>query len=163
MIAEHLPVAVQRGLLSASSEINAENATRYRESYAKMLAFTARMHAAGIPLLAGTDTWSGVGLHRELELYVQAGIAPLQVLKIATWNGAKYTQTLDRRGSIERGKLADLVLVEGDPSVNISDIRKTSLVLKGGVAYSPAQVYEALGIRPFVPAATINSVPPKRP
>ena len=60
-------------------------------------------------------------LHRELELYVLAGIPPLQVLRIATWNGAKYTQTLDRRGSIERGKLADLVLVEGDPSVNIAD------------------------------------------
>jgi hypothetical protein len=44
-----------------------------------------------------------------------------------------------------------------------SDIRKTSLVLKGGAAYSPAQVYEALGIRPFVPAATINGVPPKQP
>ena len=163
MIAGNLPVTVQRGMLSASSEISDENATRYRESWAKMLAYTARMFAAGVPLLAGTDTWAGFGLHRELELYVQAGIPALQVLRIATWNGAKYTQTLDRRGSIERGKLADLVLVEGDPSANISDMRKTSLVLKGGVAYAPAQVYEALGIRPFVPAASIVSVPIKQP
>jgi hypothetical protein len=162
MIAEHMPVAVQRWLLSASSEINDENAVRYRESYAKMLAYVGRMHAAGVPLLAGTDTWTGFGLHRELELYVMAGIAPLQVLRIATWNGAKYTQTLDSRGSIQRGKLADLVLIEGDPSTNISDIRKTSLVIKGDVAYAPAQVYEAIGIRPFVPAATIVGVPPKR-
>lgn len=57
----------------------------------------------------------------------------------------------------ERGKLADLVLIDGDPSTNISDIRKISLVLKGGVAYVPAQIYEAVGIRPFVPAATILS------
>ena len=163
MLSEHMPVAAQRWLLSASSEINDENAVRYRESYAKMLAYVGRMYAAGVPLLAGTDTWAGFGLHRELELYVLAGIPPLQALRIATWNGAKYTQTLDRRGSIERGKLADLVLVEGDPSVNISDIRKTSLVLKGGVAYAPAQVYEALGIRPFVPAAAVVSVPPEQP
>jgi len=57
-------------------------------------------------------------------------------------------QTLDRRGSIERGNLADLELVEGDPSVNISDISNTSLVLKGGVARSPAKVYEAMNILP---------------
>jgi imidazolonepropionase-like amidohydrolase len=163
MIAAHMPVAVQRGLLSASSEINEENALRYNESFAKMLAYVGRMHAAGVPLLAGTDTWAGFGLHRELELYVLAGIPPLQALRIATWNGAKYTRTLDMRGSIERGKLADLVLVEGDPSVDISDIRKTSLVLNGGVAYAPAQVYEALGIRPFVPAATIVSASPRQP
>jgi hypothetical protein len=163
MLAGHMPVAVQRGLLSASSEINDENALRYGESYAKMLAYVGRLHAAGVPLVAGTDTWAGFGLHRELELYVRAGIPPLQVLRIATWNGARYTQTLDQRGSIERGKLADLMLVEGDPSVNISDIRKVSLVLKGGTAYAPAQVYEALGIRPFVPAATIVGVPPRQP
>jgi imidazolonepropionase-like amidohydrolase len=87
----------------------------------------------------------------------------LQALRIATWNGAKYTQSLDQRGSIERGKLADLVLVDGDPSTNISDIRKISLVLKGGIAYSPAQIYEALGIRPFVPAAAILTPAPQKP
>jgi hypothetical protein len=161
--AEHLPVAVQRGLLSASSEINDENAVRYKESYAKMRAYAGRMFIAGVPLLAGTDTWAGFGLHRELELYVLAGIPPLQTLKIATWIGAKYTQTLDRRGSIERGKLADLVLVEGDPSANISDIRKTSLVLKGGVAYSPAQVYEALASGPSYPRPRLLAYRPSSP
>ena len=155
MIAEHMPVAVRRWLLSAQSEINDGNAARYAASYAKMLAYVGRMHATGVALVAGTDTWAGFGLHRELELYVKAGITPLQVLKIATWNGAMYTQTLDQRGSIERGKLADLVLVEGDPSTNISDIRRTRLVLKGGVAYAPERIYVELGIRPFVPAATI--------
>lgn len=159
MIAAHLPVAVQRGLLSASSEIDDDNAGRYRESWARMLGYAGRMYTAGVPLVAGTDTWAGFGLHRELELYVAAGIPPLQTLRIATWNGAKYTQTLEQRGSIERGKLADLVLVDGDPSVDISDIRKASLVIKGGTAYAPAQIFEALGVRPFVPAAAIESRP----
>ena len=121
------------------------------------------MFAAGVPIVAGTDTYAGFGLHRELELYVLAGIPPLQVLRIATWNGAKYTQTLAQRGSIERGKLADVVLVDGDPSTNISDIRRISLVLKGGVAYAPAQIYEAVGIRPFVPAATLVTPAPRKP
>lgn len=161
MIATHMPAAVQRWMLSASSEISDTNAARYQASYARMLAYVGRMHAAGVALVAGTDTWAGFGLHRELELYVKAGIPPLQVLKIATWNGAKFTQTLDQRGSIERGKLADLVLVEGDPSIDISAVRKTSLVLKGGVAYAPAQVYEALGIRPFSNAAPIVTVAPR--
>ncbi|HRI18190.1 MAG TPA: amidohydrolase family protein, partial [Burkholderiaceae bacterium] len=123
------------------------------------MGYAGRMFAAGVPIVAGTDTWAGFGLHRELELYVAAGIPPLHTLRIATWNGAKYTQTLDQRGSIERGKLADLVLLDGDPSVDISDIRKASLVIKGGTAYAPAQIFEALGVRPFVPAAPIVSSP----
>ena len=79
------------------------------------------------------------------------------MLSIATWNGAKYTQTLEQRGSIERGKLADLVLVDGDPSIDITAIRRIGLVLKGGVAYAPERIYESLGIRPFVPAARIDT------
>jgi imidazolonepropionase-like amidohydrolase len=157
MLAEHMPVAVRRWLRSAQSEINDGNAARYAASFAKMLAYVGRMHAAGVALVAGTDTWAGFGLHRELELYVQAGIPPLQVLSIATWNGAKYTQTLEQRGSIERGKLADLVLVDGDPSIDITAIRRIGLVLKGGVAYAPERIYESLGIRPFVPAASIDT------
>jgi hypothetical protein len=163
MIADHLPVLVQRGLLSAESDISDENEARYKAAFATMLGYVGRMHRAGVPLLAGTDSWPGFAQQRELELYVAAGIPPLQVLKIATWNGAKYTQTLATRGSIERGKLADLVLVDGDPSRNMADLRKASLVLKGGVAYAPAQVFEVLGVRPFVPAAPIVKPPPAQP
>ena len=160
MIANHLPVVVQRSLLSAQSEINDENAARYRESFAKMLAFVGRMYAAGVPLVAGTDDFPGFALHRELELLVQAGIKATEVLRIATWNGALYTKTLNDRGSIERGKLADLVLIDGDPAKAISDIRKASLVIKGGIAYEPASIYKALDIRPFTSSASIQSAAP---
>ena len=71
MLAEHMPVAVRRWLRSAQSEINDGNAARYAASFAKMLAYVGRMHAAGVALVAGTDTWAGFGLHRELELYVR--------------------------------------------------------------------------------------------
>ena len=99
--------------------------------------------------MAGTDDVAGFTLHRELELYVKAGIPAGEVLRIATWNGAKYTRTLDRLGSITPGKLADLILVDGDPTENISAIRRINLVMKEGVAYYPAEIYEATGIKPF--------------
>jgi imidazolonepropionase-like amidohydrolase len=89
-------------------------------------------------------------VHSELEWYVRAGLTPAQVLQIATWNGAKYSRTLGDRGSVTPGKLSDLVLIDGDPTANISDIRKVALVLKGDTAYYPSEIFEALGIRPFV-------------
>jgi len=157
-IADHMPVVIQRNLLSNSMEVNDGNAQRYQASYAKLLELIGRMHKAGVPLLAGTDNWAGFALHRELALYVKAGIPPAEVLRIATWNGARYTRTSAQTGSIEVGKLADLVLVDGDPSVDIADLRKISLVVKGGVAYAPAEIYTAIGVRPFAEAAEISGV-----
>lgn len=128
---------------------------RYRQSYANMLRLVGLMHQAGVPLLAGTDDFAGFTLQRELELYVKAGIPAGEVLKIATYSAAKHAGTLSESGSIERGKLADLVLVDGDPAKRIEDIRRVSLVIKGGVALAPDALYEALGITPFVVAAPV--------
>jgi imidazolonepropionase-like amidohydrolase len=95
-----------------------------------------------------------------LELYVQAGIAPLEVLKIATWNGAKYSQVLERTGSITVGKDADLILVDGDPAKNIADVRKVSLVMKRGQLMQPAELYAAVGVKPFAAPPPIEVVKP---
>jgi imidazolonepropionase-like amidohydrolase len=149
MIADHFPVVLQRDLKRNSMDVNERNVERYRASYAKMVEMVGRMHRAGIPLVAGTDAMAGFTLHRELEVYVKAGIAPGEALRIATWNGARYTRTLDRLGSIAQGKLADLILVEGDPTTDISAIRRISLVMKEGVVYYPAEIYAATGIKPF--------------
>jgi imidazolonepropionase-like amidohydrolase len=108
------------------------------------------MHHAGIPLVAGTDALAGFTLHRELELYVKGGIPAGEVLKIATWNGAKFTRTLDRLGSIAPGKMADLILVDGDPTEDISAIRRINFVMKDGSVYYPSEIYEGVGIQPFV-------------
>jgi cytosine/adenosine deaminase-related metal-dependent hydrolase len=157
MIADHMPPDVQRGLRVAEFDIpDDETAARYNKSYDKMVEFVGRMYRAGVPILAGTDGLAGFTLHRELELYVKAGMTPAQALQIATWNGAKYSRTLDDRGSVSVGKRADLILVDGDPTQNISDIRKIALVIKNGTAYSPSQVYEALGIKPFAPSVPIQ-------
>jgi hypothetical protein len=156
MVADHVPVLLQRGWRTNSMDATNKNIANWRASYAKMLEFSHRLYQAGIPLVAGTDDIAGFTLHRELELYVKAGIPPAEVLKIATVNGAKYTGTLADRGTVERGKLADLILIDGDPTASISDIRKISLVMKGGTVYYPAEVYEAVGIKRFVepPAVT---------
>jgi cytosine/adenosine deaminase-related metal-dependent hydrolase len=150
MVADHVPVSLQRGWRTNSMDATKKNIARWRASYARMLEFSHRLYEAGVPLVAGTDEIPGFTLYRELELYAKAGIPAAEVLKIATVNGAKYTGTLNDRGTVERGKLADLILVDGDPTTNISDIRRVSLVMKGGTVYYPAEVYEAVGIRRFV-------------
>jgi imidazolonepropionase-like amidohydrolase len=148
-VADHVPVSVARGWHENSMNVTAKNAAKYRASYDKMVEFVGQLYRAGVPLEAGTDAIAGFTLHRELELYGKAGIPPAEALRIATWNGARFTGRLADLGSIEPRKLADLILVDGDPTQNISDIRRVSLVMKEGVVYFPAEVYEALGIKRF--------------
>jgi hypothetical protein len=158
--ADHVPVAVRRGWLENSMNVTAKNAATYRASYDKMVKFVGQLYRAGVPLEAGTDDIAGFTLHRELELYVRAGLTPAQALQIATWNGARFTGRLAELGSIEPRKRADLILVDGDPTQNISDIRRISLVMKDGVVYFPAEVYEAIGIKRFAdPPALHPAVP----
>ena len=78
------------------------------------------------------------------------------MLRIATWNGATYARVLADRGSIERGKRADLILVDGDPTKYISAVRNVALVLQDGDAYYPADLYGELGVTPFAPALKPN-------
>ena len=152
-VADHMPLDIQRGFRVAGMKIPDEaTAKRYEASYQKMVEFTGRMYRAGIPLVAGTDALPGFTLQRELELYVQAGLTPGQALQVATLNGATYTRTLSDRGTVTPGKLADLVLVDGDPTKDIADIRRVALVLTQGKWISPPEVDEALGIKPFVDA-----------
>ncbi len=158
-IADHMPPDVQRGFKVAEFDIPDDaTAARYNKSYDKMVDFVGRMYRAGVPILAGTDGLAGFTLQRELELYVKAGMTPAQALQIATWTGAKHARVLEDRGSIEVGKRADLILVDGDPTADIADIRKVALVIKNGTAYYPGEVYEALGIKPF--AAPLRIEPP---
>ena len=156
-VADHMPPDVRRGFYQGSMKIPDDAAAALHEkSYAKMIEFTGRMYKAGIPLVAGTDALPGFTLQRELELYVQAGLTPAQVLQIATYNGAKYARVLDDRGVIMQGKRADLILVDGDPTQNISDIRNVALVIKGDKAYAPSEIDEALGIKPFAPPVVVH-------
>ncbi|MFC5595156.1 amidohydrolase family protein [Lysobacter niastensis] len=149
-VADHLPPDIQRGRRVAEMNIPDDaTAAKYNRSYSKMVDFVGRAYRAGVPIVAGTDEMVGFTLQRELELYVKAGLTPSQALQIATWNGAKYSRTLDQRGSVSPGKRSDLVLIDGDPTRNIGDIRKVALVIKGDTAYYPSEIHEALGVKPF--------------
>ena len=114
-----------------------------------MLRMVKALYDAGVPVVAGTDAAPiGFALFRELELYAQAGIPPGRVIQLATIGAARIMHHDAERGSIAVGKLADLVLVDGDPTQRISDIRRTSLVVKNGIVYRPAELYGVLGVRP---------------
>jgi len=113
-----------------------------------MLRMTKRMYDAGIPILAGTDALAGLMLHRELELEVKAGIPAAKALQIATFKAAGLLKQGKELGSIGPGKLADLLLVEGNPAEKISDIRRCRVVVKNGVLFKSDAVYAAVGIKP---------------
>ena len=152
----HLPPDVQRSAKMASMKIpDAATAQRYRASVAKMTAFAGRLYRAGVPLVAGTDNLPGIVLHSELIGYVQAGLSPAQALQVATLNGARYSGTLADRGRIAPGQRADLILVDGEPTERITDIRRVALVITQGHWLAPREVHQAIGILPFVDATPV--------
>jgi len=150
----NMPPDVARGFHVGTMKIpDAATQARYDKSFAKMVQFVGILYKAGVPIVAGTDDLAGFTLHSELALLVKAGLTPAQAIQVATRNGARYTRTSAERGSIETGKLADLVLVDGDPTKDIEDVRKVSAVITRGQIVYPKEVDEALGIKPFVPGA----------
>ena len=147
-VADRLPYQVRRQLFGGSLPIAPEMEKRYRDSFRACLALIRLLHDQGIPIVAGTDSVAGFTLQHELENYVQAGIPAPEVLRIATL-GAARVMKLDRDlGTVAPGKLADLILVDGDPTRNISDIRRVTLVVKDGVIYDPAKLYQQIGVKP---------------
>ena len=149
MIADHMPPAVRRSMLAGEMDINDSNAATYARSADALLEMIARLHAAGVPLVAGTDAMPGFTLHRELELYQRSGISPADVLKIATLGSARVAGDEQNSGSISEGKRADFVLLAGNPLEDISAVRRPLAVFKGDRWYDPAQLHEAVGIKPF--------------
>jgi imidazolonepropionase-like amidohydrolase len=142
------PLQVRRGMLGGGIPVPEGMDARYHESFAKMVGLVSMLYKAGVPIEAGTDGLAGFTLHRELELDVQAGIPPVEVLKLATLGAARIMKRDGELGSIAPGKLADVVMINGNPAANISDVRKTSLVVKDGVVYKPSEIYGELGIQP---------------
>ena len=149
-VADRLPVQVRRTLFAGSGlPVDASSDARYRASFAATLKLARALHDAGVAIAVGTDEQLyGFSLHRELELLVQAGIAPAEALQMATLGDARIMKRDGELGSIAPGKLADFALVDGDPTRRISDVRKTVLVGKGGVLFDPRAIYRAIGIRP---------------
>jgi hypothetical protein len=156
---DHMPGPVQRSRRQSILDVKPSEYGAYEASWQKLLEVMALLHREGIRLVPGTDDMPGFALHSELEAWAQAGIPASEVLGAATFGAARYLGVDQQSGSIARGKLADLLLVAGDPTKDISALRKVRLVMKGGVVYFPEEIHRALGISPFAPAARPASGP----
>jgi imidazolonepropionase-like amidohydrolase len=113
------------------------NLARQRTEYDRAARNVARMAAAGVTLVLGTDSgtsahYPGIWEQQELELHVAAGIAPMRVLQMATINSARVLGVADRFGSLEPGKAADFIVVDGDPLVDIKTMRRISRMWMNG-------------------------------
>jgi imidazolonepropionase-like amidohydrolase len=140
-----LPPTTERGFRQGGFAVP-KDLTRedFRRSFTKLSQLVARMHQAGIPIVAGTDG-SGMELVRELELYVDAGFTSEEALAAATIVPARLLQVEKTTGSIAIGKTADLVLVEGDPSHRIGDLRNTRVVMMDGKLMDADELRSASG------------------
>lgn len=151
----HMPIGYQRyrkrTFVPLGKDAAAEDA-RYRAAFAKILATIKLLDDQGVALLPGTDDGTGFTVQREVELYVKAGLSPAKALRLATLDAAAYLGQEHDRGTIERGKFADFVLVAGDPTRDIRAIKRPRMVVRGGTVYFPSEIYQALGIEPFAAA-----------
>lgn len=140
-----LPPSTERGFKVGGFAVP-EGLTRadYRASWAKMVGLLAKMHKAGVPIVAGTDG-SGLEIIHELEIYIQAGFTPAEALAAATIEPARLVGQEANTGSIKVGKVADLVLVAGDPSTRIGDLRQTRVVMLDGALLDADALRAAAG------------------
>ena len=145
-IVPRFPPQVRRAMRSGALEVPPDKQAAYHEAFPAMLRLLKAIHDAGVTIIPGTDALAGYTLHHELELYAHAGIAPAEVLRMATWTPALVMGVNKDRGVIAPGKLADMILVDGDPTKNIRDINNITTVIKSGKVYDPTAIEKALGI-----------------
>lgn len=148
VVADRLPPVVRRGFLGGGLPIPEGGAERYRASFRKLETLIHAAWKRGIRIVAGTDSLAGFALHRELELYSEAGIPNLDVLAIATLGAARVAGRERDLGSVRAGKLADFILVSGRPDETMSDIRKVKAVVRAGALLDVAAIDRALGVQP---------------
>ena len=147
-IAQRFPPQVRRDMLSGALEVPADKKDAYAQAFPSMLRLLKALYDAGVTIIPGTDTLAGYMLHHELEVYVRAGIPAPEVLRMDTLTPALVMGVNKDRGVVAAGKLADMVLVDGDPSKTISDIEKVDMTIKGGKVFESAKIEKALGIMP---------------
>ena len=127
----------------------AEDNARARRVFQKQIAVVGMMKRAGVDFIAGSDTanpyvFPGFSLHDELALLVQAGFTPMEALQAATRDPARYLGRLDSVGTIEKGKIADLVLLDANPLAEIGNTRKINAVVVGGTLITKPELDKML-------------------
>jgi imidazolonepropionase-like amidohydrolase len=143
-----LPVQAQRFYLLGGLPLDGDKRARYAASFDKTLAMTRALYDAKVRLVIGTDALAGLMYHHELELYARAGIPNAAILRMATIDPARYLGRAGGVGTVAAGKVADLIVVDGDPLARIADVKKVETTMRAGVVYSTAALYGALGVAP---------------
>lgn len=147
-VVQRFPAVVRRRQLSGAVAVPPGKEAVYAQALPGLLRMLKLLHDGGVTIMPGSDGFAGYSLHRELELYSQAGIPNAEVLRIATLVPARVLGVEKERGSIVPGKLADMILVDGDPLRQMGDIRRVWRTIKGGQVYEPAALEQAMGMTP---------------
>jgi imidazolonepropionase-like amidohydrolase len=117
--------------------------------FEKELEIVGALHKAGIPVVAGTDqTVPGHSLHREIELYVQAGFTPMEAIQAATIVPARAMGLDKESGTVEKGKRGDIILINGNPLEDIRATRNVEYVITNGAMYHTAELWQSVGFKP---------------
>jgi len=117
--------------------------------FQKGLEIVGVLHRAGIPIVTGTDqAVPGHSLHREIELYVQAGFTPMEAIQSATIVPARVMGLDKESGTVEKGKRGDLIVINGDPLANIHNIRNVEYVITNGTMYHTPELWQSVGFKP---------------
>jgi len=145
-----LDVLWQRSIRSGGEALSVPPGmdARNRESFERMVQMIGVLHRSGVTIVAGSDGVGFMRLPRELELYVSAGIPPAEALRLATLGAARVMKRDNEYGRIAPGYVSDLILVDGDPTINISDIRKVRTVLLGDRMFDSAALWKSMGMAP---------------
>jgi len=147
-IIERFPPVTRRRLLSGAVAVPEGKAQVYAQALPALQRLLKTLYDAGVTLMPGTDAFAGYTLHNELALYVQAGIPAPEVLRLATLVPAQVLGVAgpSQRGFIAPGKQADMILVDGDPTRDIADLRHVWRTIKDGRVYDPAAIEQAMGM-----------------
>jgi len=143
-----MPAQVQRGFLINGLAMAADKRALYREAYKKLLEMVKRLYEAKVHVVLGTDWIGGLGLHHEIEMYARAGIPNGAILRMATLDAARAMKLDGKLGSITAGKVADLMVVTGDPLADINTVENVTLVVSRGNLFDPATLDRAVGVAP---------------
>ncbi len=117
--------------------------------FQKQLEIVGALHKAGIPVVAGTDqAVPGYSLHREIEIYAQAGFTPMEAIQAATIIPARAMGMDKELGTVEKGKRGDLILINGNPLEDIHNTRNVEYVITNGTMYHTAELWKSVGFKP---------------